>query len=245
MSETNRARKKKRRVARIPKRFLLDDRIDAIARARSKRLMSTPECATFLGVSPTWLKTRRTCGGGPPYDKIGHSVRYDRKAIVAWLAKRRNAKVAVSAAWLAVFIVGRARFALCSSTMSFSVVEERGDRVAFNCHWSTRHESHVRRGVTFKRHEVEEAAAWVMTALINDYAVTTHYCGRQSSRGRVYSLKDGVRKTNWRQEEQRRRKGWHRDLAGRSPQMKSLPHDEAARTDCHHLVNLDDDVNVI
>ena len=39
-------------------------------------LLTTKEAAAVLRVSPSWLAKARMTGDGPPYIKIGRSVRY-------------------------------------------------------------------------------------------------------------------------------------------------------------------------
>lgn len=40
-------------------------------------LLREPEAAELLGCSVRWLQVARVNGNGPPYAKIGRSVRYD------------------------------------------------------------------------------------------------------------------------------------------------------------------------
>jgi predicted DNA-binding transcriptional regulator AlpA len=42
------------------------------------------QAAEFLGVSVRTLQAWRVRGGGPPYVKIGRSVRYQRRALIAF-----------------------------------------------------------------------------------------------------------------------------------------------------------------
>ena len=41
------------------------------------RLMTTRDTAIYLSVSEAALKAWRLRGGGPPWIKVGHAVRYD------------------------------------------------------------------------------------------------------------------------------------------------------------------------
>ena len=44
-------------------------------------LLTASDAATFLRLSPSWLAKARMRGDGPPYVKIGRSVRYDEGAL--------------------------------------------------------------------------------------------------------------------------------------------------------------------
>lgn len=47
------------------------------------------EAARYIGMSRSWLAQARMRGNGPPYIKIGRSVRYLRSDLDAWLALMR------------------------------------------------------------------------------------------------------------------------------------------------------------
>jgi hypothetical protein len=47
-----------------------------------ERLFMPKEAAQFLRVSVSWLAKARMRGDGPPYVKLGHSVRYRESALV-------------------------------------------------------------------------------------------------------------------------------------------------------------------
>jgi len=47
-------------------------------------LLTASDAATFLRLSPSWLAKARMRGDGPPYVKIGRSVRYDEGALAKW-----------------------------------------------------------------------------------------------------------------------------------------------------------------
>lgn len=49
------------------------------------KLFNTEQAAGLLGVEPRSLEARRYRGGGPPYIKIGHLVRYRRSDLTKWL----------------------------------------------------------------------------------------------------------------------------------------------------------------
>jgi predicted DNA-binding transcriptional regulator AlpA len=52
------------------------------------RLLTPREAADFLRVSESWLAKARMRGDGPPYVKVGRSVRYRDGALVQWLKSR-------------------------------------------------------------------------------------------------------------------------------------------------------------
>ena len=47
-------------------------------------LLTATDAATFLRLSPSWLAKARRRGDGPPYVKIGRSVRYDEGTLAEW-----------------------------------------------------------------------------------------------------------------------------------------------------------------
>jgi predicted DNA-binding transcriptional regulator AlpA len=54
-------------------------------------LLTPEEAAAFLKLSLSWLaKARRRRGAGPPYVKLGKSVRYRPSALVAWLESNEH-----------------------------------------------------------------------------------------------------------------------------------------------------------
>lgn len=56
------------------------------------RLLSTPEAATHLGLSPAYLTKKRVTGGGPAFVKLGARVAYDPADLESWVQanKRRS-----------------------------------------------------------------------------------------------------------------------------------------------------------
>ena len=54
-------------------------------------LVSTDRAARMIGMSAHWLKTSRFRPelDGPPFLKIGRSVRYDIRDLTAWMDHRR------------------------------------------------------------------------------------------------------------------------------------------------------------
>jgi predicted DNA-binding transcriptional regulator AlpA len=53
-----------------------------------ERLLPPGEAANFLRLSTSWLAKARMSGDGPPYVKLGRSVRYRESALVQWLKSR-------------------------------------------------------------------------------------------------------------------------------------------------------------
>jgi excisionase family DNA binding protein len=51
-------------------------------------VLTTPQAARHLGLSPATLETLRTRGGGPPFVKLGRRVVYRREDLDIWLARR-------------------------------------------------------------------------------------------------------------------------------------------------------------
>ena len=53
-------------------------------------LLSPPEAARLLKVSISWLAKARMTGDGPPYIRVGRSVRYSEAALLQWLKSRQR-----------------------------------------------------------------------------------------------------------------------------------------------------------
>jgi len=53
-----------------------------------ERLLTPSEMATLLGVSLSWLAKARLRGDGPPYVKIGRTVRYSEHSTRDYLRAR-------------------------------------------------------------------------------------------------------------------------------------------------------------
>lgn len=47
--------------------------------------LDTKGAAAYLRLSPSFLNQSRVSGDGPPYIKLGHSVRYKRGDLDAWM----------------------------------------------------------------------------------------------------------------------------------------------------------------
>ena len=60
--------------------------------------LRTPEAATYLGVSASFLNRLRVIGGGPAYAKLSSIVSYDPDDLDTWLAARRRTSTSGDAA---------------------------------------------------------------------------------------------------------------------------------------------------
>jgi predicted DNA-binding transcriptional regulator AlpA len=53
-------------------------------------LLEPNEAAAFLKVSLSWLAKARMRGDGPPYIRIGRSIRYAEAALIQWMKGRQR-----------------------------------------------------------------------------------------------------------------------------------------------------------
>jgi predicted DNA-binding transcriptional regulator AlpA len=53
-------------------------------------LLTAKEAATLLKVSHSWLAKARMRGDGPPYIRIGRSIRYALAALIQWMKSRQR-----------------------------------------------------------------------------------------------------------------------------------------------------------
>jgi predicted DNA-binding transcriptional regulator AlpA len=53
-------------------------------------LLTAKEAARLLKVSLSWLAKARMRGDGPPYVKLGRSIRYAETALIAWMKGRQR-----------------------------------------------------------------------------------------------------------------------------------------------------------
>ena len=53
-------------------------------------LLTPKEAAKLLKVSLSWLAKARMRGDGPPYIRIGRSIRYAEVALVQWMKSRQR-----------------------------------------------------------------------------------------------------------------------------------------------------------
>jgi Helix-turn-helix domain len=52
--------------------------------------IDTEEASRIVGFPPCTLHTWRSRGGGPPFLKLGAAVRYQRRTLFEWLARRQR-----------------------------------------------------------------------------------------------------------------------------------------------------------
>jgi predicted DNA-binding transcriptional regulator AlpA len=50
-----------------------------------ERLLTPTEAADFLRVSLSWLAKARMRGDGPPFIRVGRSIRYSETALLQWM----------------------------------------------------------------------------------------------------------------------------------------------------------------
>jgi predicted DNA-binding transcriptional regulator AlpA len=53
-------------------------------------MLTAKEVATEMKISTSWLAKRRMDGDGPPYIKVGRSIRYMRTEIMQWMRSRQR-----------------------------------------------------------------------------------------------------------------------------------------------------------
>jgi predicted DNA-binding transcriptional regulator AlpA len=53
-------------------------------------LLTAKEAATLLKVSLSWLAKARMRGDGPPYIRVGRSIRYAEIALIQWMKSRQR-----------------------------------------------------------------------------------------------------------------------------------------------------------
>jgi excisionase family DNA binding protein len=53
-------------------------------------LLTPKEAAKLLKVSLSWLAKARMRGDGPPYIKVGRSIRYSEAALIQWMKGRQR-----------------------------------------------------------------------------------------------------------------------------------------------------------
>lgn len=56
-----------------------------ILNQNSSKLLNQKQVAEIIGFSEAWLERKRWEGGGIPYRKLGRSVRYDERDVIAWV----------------------------------------------------------------------------------------------------------------------------------------------------------------
>ena len=55
-----------------------------------ERLLTERDTANLLRLSSSWLAKARVKGDGPPYVKLGRSVRYLESALVEWMKSHQR-----------------------------------------------------------------------------------------------------------------------------------------------------------
>jgi predicted DNA-binding transcriptional regulator AlpA len=55
-----------------------------------ERLLTADDAANLLRLSPSWLAKARMRGDGPPYVKLGRSIRYTETGILQWMRSRQR-----------------------------------------------------------------------------------------------------------------------------------------------------------
>jgi excisionase family DNA binding protein len=53
-------------------------------------LLTAKEAANYLRVSLSWLAKARMRGDGPPYIRVGRSIRYAEAALIQWMKSRQR-----------------------------------------------------------------------------------------------------------------------------------------------------------
>jgi predicted DNA-binding transcriptional regulator AlpA len=53
-------------------------------------LLTAKEAATRLKISDSWMAKARVRGDGPPYIRIGRSIRYAEAALIQWMKSRQR-----------------------------------------------------------------------------------------------------------------------------------------------------------
>jgi predicted DNA-binding transcriptional regulator AlpA len=54
------------------------------------KFLTAKEAAALYGVSLSWLAKRRMSGDGPPFVKVGRSVRYTEAGLIQWAKSRQR-----------------------------------------------------------------------------------------------------------------------------------------------------------
>ena len=65
-------------------------RVEGAERLSIARLRTPKEAAESLRVSTSFLAKARMRGDGPPYIKIGRSIRYPEAALIQWMKSRQK-----------------------------------------------------------------------------------------------------------------------------------------------------------
>lgn len=65
-------------------------RKSVVADPATERLLTVSEAAEFLRLSSSWLAKARMRGDGPPYVKLGRSVRYPQSFLRQWMKSQMH-----------------------------------------------------------------------------------------------------------------------------------------------------------
>ena len=68
----------------------MSDKRAAKAGTGFERLLTPKEAAKFLRLSVSWLAKARMRGDGPPYMKLGRSIRYTGDGTPQWMRSRER-----------------------------------------------------------------------------------------------------------------------------------------------------------
>ena len=68
----------------------MNDKSVARAGTGFERLLAPKEATQFLHVSLSWLAKARMRGDGPPYVKVGRSIRYTETGMFQWIRSRQR-----------------------------------------------------------------------------------------------------------------------------------------------------------
>lgn len=55
-------------------------------------ILSEAQTAEMTSLSVEWYRLHRSLGDGPPFMRIGRSIRYSRDAVLEWFAAREVAR---------------------------------------------------------------------------------------------------------------------------------------------------------
>lgn len=55
-------------------------------------ILSEAQVAEMTSLSIEWYRLHRSLGDGPPFMRIGRSIRYNRDHVMAWFAEREVAR---------------------------------------------------------------------------------------------------------------------------------------------------------
>ncbi len=65
-------------------------RVQSDRDSAGERQLPPKEAAVVIAMSESWLAKARVTGVGPPYSKVGRSIRYSPTALARWLKSREH-----------------------------------------------------------------------------------------------------------------------------------------------------------